>query len=490
MESKNSKKSSERIEKATTFLTRLFWFLLFLIGIPLVIATVSYFIIQYIIKDVYFSIGLAVIVFMFSIFFFYKSFDQYRKNPLFINNQNNLSARIHIFFIVSILALVVTPIFIYVTPEEYYFELFPLISFCLLYNIIYYYYYFQPVEYFDVSESRFKRKLSFKSTLKQFHNIVILINFIIHVFFLAYTYYTRLSWLFTLATNIFFYIFTLLSTIKLKKKIRDAIEKGVLFQEYIIKFKQKFSVSIISLSFLLLIQLPFDILLFNTLLYGVVYTNLDYILFAFAAIIFIFLYLKLRIYISIHYKRNLLILNGNKLNNSNQEPSDFLIKYQKWNMILSISFIVFTSLFSLGIDFPIIIVISILVIIISTYFEQKANYCPKKYSRYVYLLSSVILLGFGIFWILPSFFDTLSLEIQLIIFLVSFYLDLQIFIQYDYFDKNKIIFIQHLLAFTCFLVITYSFFPIISSIYFDFLIDPFLMNIINILFYVLLSLLA
>ncbi|MFX1586625.1 MAG: hypothetical protein ACFFC1_00600, partial [Promethearchaeota archaeon] len=236
MESKNSKKSSERIEKATTFLTKLWWFFAFLIGIPLTIATVSYFIIQYIIKDVYFSIGLSIIVYMFSIFFFYKSFDQYRNRPLFINNQNNLTARIHILFIVSILALVVTPIFIYVTPEEYYFELFPLISFCLLYNIIYYYYYYQPVEYFDVSESKFKRKLSFKSTLKQFHNIVILINFVIHVFFLTYTYvffltytYYKLSWLFTLVTNILllvtnilFYIFTILSTVKLKKKIRDA----------------------------------------------------------------------------------------------------------------------------------------------------------------------------------------------------------------------------------------------------------------------------
>ncbi|MFX1269930.1 MAG: hypothetical protein ACFFAK_18370, partial [Promethearchaeota archaeon] len=376
MESKKGKKSIGRIEKATTFLTRLWWFFAFLIGIPLVIATVSYFIIQYIIKDVYFSIGLAVIVFMFSIFFFYKSFDQYRKKPLFINNQNNLSARIHIFFIVSILALVVTPIFIYVTPEEYYFELFPLISFCLLYNIIYYYYYYQPVEYFDVSESRFKRKLSFKSTLKQFHNIVILINFVIHVFFLTYTYvffltytYYKLSWLFTLVTNILllvtnilFYIFTILSTVKLKKKIRDAIKKGVQFQEYIIKFKQKFSVSIISLSFSLLIQLPFDILLIN-ILSGVVYTNLDYILFAFAAIIFIFLYLKLRVYIAIRYKRNLLILSENELNSSNQKPSDFLIKYQKWNMILSIFFVVFTFLFSLGINFPIIIVISIPVII-------------------------------------------------------------------------------------------------------------------------------
>ena len=208
MESKNSKKSSERIEKATTFLTKLWWFFAFLIGIPLTIATVSFFIIQYIIKDVYFSIGLSIIVYMFSIFFFYKSFDQYRKKPLFLNNQNNLSARIHILFIVSILALIVTPIFIYVAPAGYYFELFPLISFCLLYNIIYYYYYFQPVEYFDVSESKFKRKLSFKSSLKQFHNLVIFINFIIHVFFLTYTYYTKLSWLFTLITNIFFYFFT------------------------------------------------------------------------------------------------------------------------------------------------------------------------------------------------------------------------------------------------------------------------------------------
>lgn len=483
MGSNEKKKSSERIERATTFLTKLWWFFAFLIGIPVTISTISFYIFNFIIRDIYISIGLSVVVYLFAIFIFYKSFDQYRNSPFFLNNKNNFSARIHTFYIISSLALIVTPIFVYITPEGYYFELLPLISYCILYNIIYFYYFYKPIEDYDISESRFKSGISFKSSLKEFHNVVVILNYIIHIIFLTYTHYTRLSWLFALISNIVFYIYTILTTRNLRKNFRIAIDKGESILNYLIKFKKKFTISIISLCFVLLIQLPFDFYLINTLS-GAIYTYFDYIMIIFYSMIFFFLYLKLRIYASIYYEKEVFKLSNQGMNESNEDSSRILMKYQKWNMIISLFFSILVLLFSLGINFPVIIIISLPAIIIATYYEQKANFCPKRYSRYIFLFNSIIILSSILF--LGVFY----LELQIILFLLSIYLDLQIFSHYKYFDKNKIILTQHLIAFICFLVISQLFYPFISLIYLGLAIDPFLLNLINILIYILLVSLA
>lgn len=137
-------------------------------------------------------------------------------------------------------------------------------------------------------------------------------------------------------------------------------------------------------------------------------------------------------------------------------------KWQIANMILSLFFIFITILFSYLIEYPIIILIIIPIIIIITYYEQKANVSPTKYSRFIYILSIVIVLGTINFWIIPSFIDFYPFNIQVIVFCISFYLLLQYFIRYEYFKKESVIIAQHILSYLTFIVIAYSFFPILS----------------------------
>ncbi|MFX1260302.1 MAG: hypothetical protein ACFFAN_20830, partial [Promethearchaeota archaeon] len=212
-----NQKSGQRIEKATELLWKIWWFCFYLIIVPAIISVIWFFIFNFIIKDVILSIGFTILAFMFSLLFFYKSYDKYRKEPFFKNKINNPIARIHILFFITLLSLIVTPIFTIVTPEGYRFELLPLISFCVLYNIVYYYYYFQPIDFFDINTSEFKHAMHFNLTIRQFYNLIIILNFIGHVFFLSYTFYTGLSWLFALITNLIFYLNTLISTNKSRK---------------------------------------------------------------------------------------------------------------------------------------------------------------------------------------------------------------------------------------------------------------------------------
>ncbi len=116
---------------------------------------------------------------MFALLFFYKAFDKYRSNPFFQNKRNNLLARIHINYLISILALIVTPIFILISPADS-FTLLPLISFSVLYNIVYYYYRFQPIGFFNKAEGEFKHAANFQIIVKQPYNLVILINYFAH----------------------------------------------------------------------------------------------------------------------------------------------------------------------------------------------------------------------------------------------------------------------------------------------------------------------
>ena len=99
--------------------------------------------------------------------------------------------RINILFLITILALIVTPIFAIFTPPifEFFapnkkFELLPLISFIILYNIVYYYYFLQPIDIFDYNEEKYKHETPFSQWIKQPHNLIIIVNFIIHIIFL------------------------------------------------------------------------------------------------------------------------------------------------------------------------------------------------------------------------------------------------------------------------------------------------------------------
>ncbi|MFX0059998.1 MAG: hypothetical protein ACFE85_13005 [Candidatus Hodarchaeota archaeon] len=303
-----NQKSGQRIEKATELLWKIWWFCFYLIIVPAIISVIWFFIFNFIIRDIILSIGFSVLAFIFSVLFFFKSYDKYRREPFFKNQRNNPIARIHIVFLITILSLIVTPIFMIVTPEGYRFELLPLISFCVLYNIVYYYYYFQPIDFFDITESKFKHAVRLNLVLKQFYNFIVALNFVGHIIFLSYTFYTGLSWFFALLTNLIFYVYTLISTKKSRKRIDKAIQEGKPFLEELAKYKQIFATSLLSLIFILLIEIPYVIIIiYNIIGLSDSYSGLFNA--SLLSIVFILFYLKFRIYILINFKKYLMRLD-------------------------------------------------------------------------------------------------------------------------------------------------------------------------------------
>jgi len=307
MKSNKNGSSEDKIEKATELLWKIWWFSFYLIIVPSLVAVVGFFIFFFIGKDVYVSIGLSVITFMFALLFFYKAFDKYRNNPFFLNRKNNLSARINILFLITILALTVTPIFVInelITPgEDNYFELLPLISFIILYNIVYYYYFFQPIDFFDFSEERYKHEIPFSQWVKQPYNLIIILNYIIHIVFLSYTFNTKVSWLFPLISNFIFYLISRLATMRTIKNLSKLNKNNKEFLRELTKYKKKFVNSILSLNFALLIQMPFAITVIYIFMGIEPYNLIIIVNISILSLIFLLFYFKIRLYISSFYSK-------------------------------------------------------------------------------------------------------------------------------------------------------------------------------------------
>jgi len=158
-------------------------------------------------------------------------------------------------------------------------------------------------------------------------------------------------------------------------------------------------------------------------------------------------------------------------------------KYQKLNLILSFLILGFIILFSFLVNFPILILFSLLILIVISYYEQKANYCPKKYSKYIFLINSTGIFATIVFWFVP-----LPLNIQFIILIIGLYLILEIFATRGYFVKENVLIAQHVLAVSSFIAIIYSFFDIFSFIYIDFTTDTILIMFSEILLHTLMIL--
>jgi len=303
MKSNGREFSEGKIEKATELLWKVWWFCFYLLIVPSLIAVIGFYIFNFIIQDIYISSGLAVLSFLFSLLFFYKPFDKYRTKSFFLNQNNNPTARIHIIYLVSIISLVVTPIFVYLTPEDYYFELLPLISYCILYNIVYFYFRFKPIDYFDNSERKFKHYSQFLDSVNKFYNIVIIINYVFHIVFLSYTFDTKFSWLFALISDLVFYIVSLGSTRKIAKIISKKVQNGVPISFELNEYKRKFSISIMSLVFILIIQMPFVVILVFSL-NGLFFSYIEIFNAALFSIALLLFYLKVRVYFGIHHLKN------------------------------------------------------------------------------------------------------------------------------------------------------------------------------------------
>jgi len=478
MQSDNSDNSQERIRKATELLQKFWWFSFFLIIAPLIVAIIIFSIFNYARLSLFIALSLSVVSFIFALLFFYKAFDKYRTNPFFLNKKNNLTARIHILFLISVLSFVSTPIFILISPYDSFFHL-PIISYAALYNIVYYYYYFQPIDFFNLSEEEFKHAGSFDLIVKQPYNFLIGINHIIHIIFLVYTAYTNFSWLFALITNLIFYFITLTWTKNQIKEINESIAKKSPVLKDLTSFKRRFVVCIVGLIFFILIQMPFVVIITFSLS-GVRYSSLDLINNSFLTIIFILFYFKSRFYVDYYYSSKLDLYDKPEKIEKSEESSPLLsTKYQKYNSYLSGILILLITLFSFLIQIPLLILIILPFIYILLHYEQKYELCSKKYNKFVILLNSIALLIYISFGIIPPITETILLNF--LAFCISLYVVLQVFVKLEYFIKENVIIIQNLLAVASFSLIVYTFFPIIIVEYTIYTSDPLLILISNVL---------
>ncbi len=484
MKSKESNNSEEKIKKVTEFLTKLFRFCFFLIIAPFAISLAGFWILVQFPWASYIAFTISVIIFTFAFLFFYKSFDKYRNNPFFYNKSNNPIARVHVIYLISILSYVVTPIFVLITPENWSFIYLPLISFSLLYNIVYYYYYFQPIDFFNIGEGEFKHAISLKLMLKQPYNIVIVINYFIQILYLSFITSTDFAWLFGLINNVIFYLITLASVSNQQNEIKKNIAENKPFLKNLTKFKRKFVISIASFMFVLLIQMPFISLVFfiqrGQFSISILIDD------AFLSFLFVLLFLKTVLYIYLYYEFLFeLYTNPETSKNPKEENKDTKVKYQKLSSILTGILILLITLYTFLIELPYITLIILPFFFIFTHYEHKSNYSFKKYNNFIILLYSLACLASISFGILPSISDLINFNIQLIVFSISFYFMLELFRRVDYFKKGNILITQNILAIIAFFLIILNYVYITTDPYLTFVSNIF---IILIVFFVVLLL--
>ncbi|MFW9897543.1 MAG: hypothetical protein ACFFD7_17190, partial [Candidatus Thorarchaeota archaeon] len=427
-------------------LQKIWWFSFLLVVAPLAVGFVGFWIFSLFRGGLLIALSLSVITYMFALLFFYKAFDKYRDRPFFLNKENNLNARIHIVFLISMLSLIVTPIFTLISPPNISFVLLPIIGFATLYNIVYFYYYFQPIDFFNKADGEFKHATNLKLMMQQPYNFIIVINYIVHIVFLSFIYRIELSWLFALVNNLVFYIITLVTTQKDTRDIKDSIKEEEPVLESLTRYKRKFVILITSLIFILLIQMPFVTMIIFSLT-GIQYSILELMNGSFLSVIFLFIYVKSIFYINYYYNSLLSIYIDS------EEVKG--IKYQKYNTFVSGVLIGSITFFCFLIRMHWIVLVVLPFFFIFAYYEQKANMCPKQYNKYILLLNFagiLIAISFGLFS------GVFLLNIQFIIFLISLYFALQVLVKMKYFVKEDIIIVQNILAIATFTIITYSFF--------------------------------
>lgn len=472
--------SEEKIKKATEVLWKFFWFCFYLIIMPFLISLISFYIFQLFTREIYVVLGFTVIIFMFSLLFFYKLFDKYRKKPFFKKIENNLTARINILFLITIVSLIITPIFVFISPDEYSFDLLPVISFILLYNIVWFYYYYQPIATFSPREGKFKYQLKFSASIKQWHNLIIIANYFIHLLFLFVLFYTGISWLFLLITNIIFYVIAILFTKKKRSQIKKAIKEKRNFLIDLINFQKKFVLIVDSIIFSILIQIAIIPILIPHP--GIQYTNILWYIYGILIIIFIVFYFKSIFYIFFHYESR---INHILIIRKQRQSPEYLSKkanlYQKFSSIFSGILIFIIILFSFLINNLFILLIILPFIYIISYYERRAEYNFEKYNNWIYLINTIAILATISFGILPSVSDFFIINIQLIIFCLLLYFLLEIFVKFKVFSKGYIRLAQNFLIVTGYFSLVYLFYPLIFTEYITFTINTTLILISAIL---------
>ncbi len=175
-------------------------------------------------------------------------------------------------------------------------------------------------------------------------------------------------------------------------------------------------------------------------------------------------------------------------NNAEEVDTGEINTFIKLNFIVSVSLILLVLSISVLNNNPLISTITLPIIFILTYYEEKANFTTILYGRYIYLFSSLGMLIVVIFWILPFFWGIGLLNIQFLILTLSLYVIFQFFERLKYFQEKTVLIIQNLLVVASFTIILYSFLPIIEFVYLQFTVDPNVLLISSILIHTIIIL--
>ena len=119
--------------------------------------------------------------------------------------------------------------------------------------------------------------------------------------------------------------------------------------------------------------------------------------------------------------------------NSEEVDMDKGSKYQKLNFFVSLLLILLVVLTSLLNNAPVILFLSLPVMFILTFYEEKLSFTAKSYSKYTYLINCLVILASLEFWIFLPYFGITFLNIQFIVFSLSLYFIFQIFMKLGYF---------------------------------------------------------
>ncbi|MBY9014257.1 MAG: hypothetical protein KGD68_01055 [Candidatus Lokiarchaeota archaeon] len=175
-------------------------------------------------------------------------------------------------------------------------------------------------------------------------------------------------------------------------------------------------------------------------------------------------------------------------NNAEEVDTGEIKTFIKLNFIVSVSLILLILSISSLNNNPLVSIITLPIILILTYYEEKANFTTILYGRYIYLFSSLGMLFVIIFWIFPFYFGIGLLNVQFLLLSLSSYVIFQVFERLKYFQEKTVLIIQNLLVVASFTIILYSFFPIIEFVYLQFIVDPNVLLISNILIHTIIVL--
>ncbi|TXT59705.1 MAG: membrane protein of unknown function [Promethearchaeota archaeon] len=455
--------SEEKIQRITDWMWKFWWFCFYLIISPFILSLISYFILSLMKLESAFMLGFCLTIFFFFQGIFYKFFDKYKDKPLFSSNISNFSIKIHFYFLISIFSYLISIVLYFLEGENLSLAYFPLFSFGLLSSLIFYFSYYNPIEYYDESSKNSEGQFFASFGILKPYNMLTFISYIIQLTLLFINPLEPLILYISLSVHITFYLVAFVYTHNLIGEIKKDTRRNVIIPNKGILFKQKYSYLLISeifvFAFIVLFSPNFqDLLLFFNPEFIVV-TN---ILLGF--ILFIVL-LKTLIGLNYHYFTKTLD-SENLYKEKISDRSKNIVK--RLNSILSLSLIIIVFISSFLLNAYVFGIVLFVGIFFLSYFENNRDYINPKAVYYVFLANSIGFLALISFGLLPIIIVNLIWNVQIIIFLVSLYLILEIFSKFGIFSKEDTLIFQNIIGVLTFSFFIYLFYPLIIIEYANF----------------------